>query len=63
MIALAGSAARSATDTKKAAKTLPRIGAVHTLQVLRQDRLDLMDITPLKNPHFHKERQVILLCI
>ena len=44
MTALAGSAARSATAI------LPRIGAVHTFQVLRQDWLDLMDITAQEPP-------------
>ena len=44
MTALAGSAARSATEI------LPRIGAVHYFQVLRQDWLGLMDITAQKPP-------------
>lgn len=62
MTVLAGSAARAATDRKEAAEILPRIGAVHTFQVLRQDQLDLMDITALE-PHFHRERHVILFAL
>ena len=50
MTVLAGSATRAATDTKEAAEILPRIGAVHTIQVLRQDQLDLMDITAREPP-------------